>query len=120
MRTKLPAVPRHSNRPPMTKNKNPGNSTTSKPHASRGANVFKGGMLPKEPAAYIEKTAGKEAACKKKKEQNKTENDIAKRLAPHARMYRRPPLWPAGDPHQQHHTHSTADWAGGSASKSFF
>ena len=67
----------------MTKNKNSGNSTTCtpKPYASRGANVAEGGVLSKESVAYIEKMVGRETKRKKKKEQNKTEDDIVKRLA---------------------------------------
>ena len=81
MLAKLPAVPRCSNRLPMTKTKNTGNPTTPKPYASRGANVAKGGVLSKESTAYIETMVGKETKRKKEKEQKKTENDIVKRLA---------------------------------------
>ena len=81
IRAKLPAVLRCSNRLPMTKTKNSGNSTTPKPYASRGANVAKGGVLSKESTAYIERAVGRETKRKKKKEQKKTENDVVKRLA---------------------------------------
>ena len=43
--------------------------------------MAKGGGLPKEPTAFIEKMVGKETKRKKKKEQKKAENDIVKRLA---------------------------------------
>ena len=52
---------RCSDRLPMTKNKNTGNSTAPKPHAGRGSNVGKGGGLPKESTAFIEKMADKES-----------------------------------------------------------
>ena len=82
---KLPVVLRCSNRLPMTKNKNTGNSTTPRlnrtPAEARAllnayyvhVRVAKGGVLSKESTstAYIEKMAGKENKRKKKKEQKK-------------------------------------------------
>ena len=81
IRAKLPTVIRCSNRLPMIKNKNTGNSTTPKPYASQGSNIAKGGVLSKKSTAYIENMVGKQTKRKKKKEQKKTENDIVKRLA---------------------------------------
>ena len=42
--------------------------------------MAKGGGLPKEPTAFIEKMVGKETKREKKKKQKKAENDIVKRL----------------------------------------
>ena len=71
VRAKPPAVPRYSKRPPMTKNKSSGNSTTPRPYASRGANVAEGGVLSIQSTAHTGEMPSKESELKKKKEQKK-------------------------------------------------
>ena len=86
MRAKLLAALRCSNKLPMPRNKSQGTSTTLKPFASRGTNVSKGGVLPKESASYIEKMVRRETKRKKKKEMKKPEDGIVKRLAKNDRI----------------------------------